>query len=186
MKNTQIVKDVALYLLYAVAGLFIVLIIMLSAFPDVTLNAFGFKSYVAKYDTMEPTINPYDLVFINRVNSDDLEIGDLITFYADIDYDGDQDLVTYYVNSMTETNGVTVFRVNAEGTDIPATILLLNADIVGGYAFKLPLFGYVTEFLSSGFGIAAVLINAGIITAVVLLIKNNKKEEPKKEEISET
>ena len=127
----------------------------------------------------------YDLVFVNRVDPDELEVGDLITFYADIDYDGDADLVTYYVNSITTTNDVSVFRVNAEGSTTPATAVLLADDIIGGYAFKLPLFGYVVKFLSSGFGIAAVLVNAGIITAIVILVKSNKKEaleDTKKEE----
>jgi signal peptidase len=183
MKNTTMnLKDIGLYVLYAVLGLLLVFIIMLSAFPDLTLNTIGVKAYVAKYDTMETTINPYDLVFINRVDPDELEVGDLITFYADIDYDGDADLVTYYVYSITTTNDISVFKVNAEGSSVPATPNLLEDDILGGYAFKLPLFGYVVEFISSGFGIAAILLNVGIITAIVILIKSNNKEEVKKEE----
>ncbi|QWB95839.1 hypothetical protein KHQ89_07985 [Mycoplasmatota bacterium] len=185
MKNaTKSLKNIGFYALYVVLGLLIVFIIMLSAFPDLTLNTVGVKAYIAKYDTMESRINPYDLVFINRVDPDELEVGDLITFYADIDYDGDADLVTYYVYSITTTNDISVFKVNAEGSSVPATPNLLEDDILGGYAFKLPRFGYVVDFLSSGFGIAAVLLNVGIITAIVILVKSSKKEEPKKEEIT--
>ncbi len=180
-KKNNVLKDIILYATFAVLGLLIVFIVMLSAFPELSLNTFGVRAYVAKYDTMEPTISPYDLVFVNRVDPDQLESGDLITFMADIDYNGSAEMVTYYILSTPEENSLNVFRVNPEGTQTPATALLTADDIVAGYSFSIPFMGRIVEFVSSPFGIAAILVNIGVITGVVILLRDNKKSSEKEE-----
>ena len=175
MENTSLIKNIGFYALFAVLGLLTVFIIILSAFPDVSLNAFGIKAYIVKYDTMAPKINPYDLVFVTKVDPDELEEEDLITYYADIDYDGDDELVTYYILNITPADDTNVYRTHAEGTTTPARTIFVD-DIVGGYSFKLPKLGYVIEFIASPFGIAVIVVNAGIITAIVLLVKSNKED----------
>ncbi len=177
MKNkNNLFKDIAMYTLYAVLGLLIVFIIMISAFPEMALNTFGTRAYIVKYDTMEPAINPFDLVFINRVDTDELQEGDLITFETDVNFDGTTEMVTYYIYDIDTNNGETVFRVNSEGGLVQTNTLLTSDDIIGGYSFRLPGLGRVVEFIASPFGIAAILVNAGVITAIVLIFKNSKKE----------
>lgn len=182
-KKAISIKETLFYILFGLLGLLVVFIIMLSALPNLSLNGFGVRAYIAKYDTMEPTIKPYDLVFINKVNPDHLEVGDLITFYADIDYNGVDEMVTYYIYSIDDVNGVNTFRVNAEGSNIPANVLLLDNQIIGGYSFRMPALGRLIEFVASPFGIAAIVVNVGVIVAIVLLIKDsNKKTKNQKEE----
>jgi len=177
MNNSKkIIKDISIYVGSGLLGLLLVFIILLSAFPDVSLNTLGIKAYIAKYDTMAPKINPYDLVFVTKVNPDELEEEDLITYYADINYDGKNELVTYYILDIDPANDTNVYTVHAEGTTTPATAVLVDDDIIAGYSFKLPKFGYVIEFIASPFGIAVIVVNAGIITAIVLLIKSNKED----------
>ena len=177
MKNKiNLYKDIAMYTLYAVLGLLIVFIIMISAFPEMALNTFGTRVYIAKYDTMEPAINPFDLVFINTVDTGDLQEGDLITFETDVNFDGTSEMVTYYIYDIDTNNGEKVFRVNSEGGLVQTNTLLTSDDIIGGYSFRLPGFGRAVEFIASPFGIAAILVNAGVITAIVLIFKNSKKE----------
>ncbi len=182
-KKAISIKETLFYILFGLLGLLVVFIIMLSALPNLSLNGFGVRAYIAKYDTMEPTIKPYDLVFINKVNPDNLEVGDLITFYADIDYNGTDEMVTYYIYSIDDVNGVNTFRVNAEGSNIPANVLLLDDQIIGGYSFRIVGLGRLIEFVASPFGIAAIVVNVGVIVAIVLLIKDsNKKTKNQKEE----
>lgn len=182
-KKAISIKETLFYILFGLLGLLVVFIIMLSALPNLSLNGFGVRAYIAKYDTMEPTIKPYDLVFINKVNPDNLEVGDLITFYADIDYNGVDEMVTYYIYSIDDVNGVNTFRVNAEGSNIPANVLLLDDQIIGGYSFRIAGLGRLIEFVASPFGIAAIVVNVGVIVAIVLLIKDsNKKAKNQKEE----
>lgn len=182
MKTNQMnMKEILSYILFAVLGLLIVFIVMLSAFPDMTLQAFGTRSYIAKYDTMEDTINPYDLVFINKINENNIKVGDLITFNFDIDYNGTAEMVTYYVYSVTDVDGLLLFEVNAEGSQIPVSVILRSTDIIGGYSFRIPFVGRIIEFIASPFGIAAILVNAGVIVTIVLLLKDNKKPTKKEE-----
>ena len=181
-KNNQ-VRNILFYGLFALIGLLIALIIMLAAMPDFTLNTLGFRSYISHYDTMEPKIKPYDLVFINRVDTADLAPEDLITFYADINYDGDDELVTYYIYDIDDSLGYNVYRVHAEGVNTPATPYLIDSDIMGGYSFRIPGIGLVIDFIASPFGIAVVFVNVAIIAGIVFVVKHGNKE--KKEQNSE-
>ncbi len=180
-KHSEIIKSIIFKILYAVLGLLIVFIVMLSAFPELSLNTFGVRAYVAKYDTMEPKISPYDLVVINHIDVSNLEIGDLVTFNTDVDYNGSSEMVTYYVAQLSNENGV--LRVHPEGTSANVSTQILEKNIIGGYSFSIPVLGRIIEFVSSPFGIAAILVNIGVITAIVILFKDNKKES-KKEDVS--
>ncbi|MFA6801539.1 MAG: hypothetical protein WCR19_05480 [Acholeplasmataceae bacterium] len=181
MKKDSI-KEIVSYVLFGLLGVLIVFILMLSAFPNLALSTFGTRAYIVKYDTMEPTLKPYDLVFINRVKVDELEENDLITFYTDVNYDGDQEMVTYYIYSVTDVNGTPVFRVNAEGSSTPANAILTEDTIIGGYSFRIPFLGRIIEFIASPFGIAAIVVNAAVITVIVIILKDPKKKETKQKE----
>lgn len=182
MKNKQLIKDILIYVGSGLLGLLVVFILLLSAFPEVSLQTLGMRAYIVKYDTMEPKLNPYDLVFVSKVDVDELEEEDLITFYADIDYNGEQELVTYYILDITEGSQTNVYRVHAEGTQTPATAVLVDNDILAGYSFKIAKLGYVIDFIASPFGIGVIVVNAGIIAAIVILYKSGKKEKVEEQE----
>jgi len=126
---------------------------------------------------MEPAIKPNDLVFINKVKAENLEKGDLITFTADINYDGDTEMVTYYVDSITELSD-DLYRISviAEGSSVPFGVISSDR-IIGGYAFRIPVLGSIIEFIKSPFGIGAIVVNGLIITGIVILVKQGQKKE---------
>jgi signal peptidase I len=130
---------------------------------------------------MEPAIKPNDLVFINKVKAENLEKGDLITFTADINYDGDTEMVTYYVDSITELSD-DLYRISviAEGSSVPFGVISSDR-IIGGYAFRIPVLGSIIEFIKSPFGIGAIVVNGLIITGIVILVKQGQKKEDTKE-----
>lgn len=170
----SLVKQVSFWLMFVLIGLLLLFILMEAFLPKQTINVFQVRSYIATYDTMEPKIKPNDLVFINKVDPSKLQPGDLITFTADINYDGDTEMVTYYVHSITElTDGKYRIGVIAEGSLVPFGTILSDR-IVGGYAFRIPVMGSIVSFVKSPFGIAALLINAVVITGIVIIVKQGK------------
>ena len=174
-----IAKNVLMWGGFALLGLLLLFILMEAFLPKQTIQLFQVRSYIARYDTMEPKINPQDLVFINKVKVDQLEKGDLVTFTADINYDGDTEMVTYYVHDIVElSNGKYNVFVIAEGTTTPFGSVSSDR-IVGGYAFRIAKMGNLIDFLKSPLGIAAVGVNILVITGIVILVKKPavKKEE---------
>lgn len=184
-KTKSIIKDVAFWSLFVILGLIILFVLMEAFIPKQTINVFQVKTYIAKYDTMEPKIKPNDLVFINKVDASELEEGDLITFEADINYDGDTEMVTYYVDSITLVDSDT-YRISviAEGSSVPFGVILSDR-IVGGYAFRIPVLGSIIEFIKSPFGIGVIVINGLIITGIIIIVKHGQKDEDKQKVINE-
>lgn len=182
-KVKSIIKNIAFWGMFVLLGILVLFILMEAIIPKQTMNVFQVRSYIAKYDTMEPTIKPNDLVFINKVKPENLKEGDLITFTADINYDGDTEMVTYYVHKVTQVGDIYRIEVIAEGMSVPFGVISSDR-IIGGYAFRLPVLGSLVEFVKSPFGIGAIVVNILIITGIVIIVKQGKKE-PVQEEKSD-
>lgn len=179
-KKSNVLTYVKTGLFFALAGLLLVYIIVSVVIPDKSVNVFGFKPYVVITESMEPEIMVNDLIFVKKPKVDELEIDDIITFDADINFDGEYEAVTHYVYSITEdSEGELSFRTRPyfedENDYAPDFWVLDEDDILGEYMFKIPKLGAVVEFLKSPFGIAAMFVNVGVIVGIVYIIKKTEK-----------
>lgn len=166
---------------YVFAGILISYILIEVVLPSQTIKIFQFKPYVVVTESMEPVIKVNDLIIVTNPNLDKLEVGDIITFEADIDYNGTKEVVTHYIYSIeTNLQGVRVFQTIRNGGTVPDVWTLTDQDILGTYAFRIPFLGTIINFVKSPFGIAAVSVNVVVIISIIYIIKVSKKEEIKK------
>lgn len=186
MEHSSKQKSLKIYgniLFLIVAGLLLFYIIIEAFLPQMTIKIFQFKPFVVITESMEPVLNVNDMVVATNPNLDKLEVGDIITFEADIDYNGTKEYVTHYIFSISEDElGNRVFRTNRYGSIVPDTWKLYDQDVIGVYWFHIPAIGVLLQFLKSPFGIAAVGVNIAIITAIVLIVKSDKKGKIKTEQ----
>ncbi len=156
--------------------MFLTLLFVLE-FPKRTMNLFGFGTYLVQTETMRETIEALDIVFVSKADFDSLEVGNIIGFEADINYDGNRVFVAHYIHEITEDiDGNRVFRTNREGSTIPDARPLRDEDVIGAYNFRIANMGYPVEFVKSPFGIAAIIVNIAIVTAIIILLKSDKNE----------
>ncbi|MGM0436493.1 MAG: signal peptidase I, partial [Bacillota bacterium] len=157
-------------------------IVVEAFFPSQTVKIYGFKPYVVLTQSMEPEINVDDVVIVNRPDTDALEEGDIITFHADINNDGEKNIVTHYIYSIEEdASGDIEIRTRRHYEDpdniSPDPWVVTEDDVLGSYLFTVPNVGVVIRFLQSPFGLAALAVNALIIGAIVVLLKGDKNHE---------
>ncbi len=175
---------------YFIVFIMLFYIIINSFFPDQSINYLGFKSYVVISNSMEPDININDLVVVVKVKEENLEVGDIISFYtylptyqvdnlgntvylksvvthylADIVIDGDD--ITYKThragvpdNSYDDWNDI-----NGDPTDIQFD------DIIGRVSFTVPSIGVVLKIFSNPIMVVLIVVNISIIVAVVKVTK---------------
>lgn len=180
-KNQSVLKLIGAIFFYVISGLLVLYILMEIFIPNITIKVFQFKPFVVITESMEPVLNVNDMVVVFNPNVDKLEEGDIITFLADIDYNGTKEIITHYIYSITEdVDGSLTFRTIREGGTVPDTWILEEDDIIGVYGFKISQLGVFIQFVKSPFGIAAILVNLGVIVAIVVLVKSGKKENKKK------
>lgn len=192
-KNTifDTIRRIFFYIIIVFLGLFILIEIVA---PRQTVKIFGFKPYYVMTSSMEPVLKVNDLIIVNNADVDSLEVGDIITFYADIDYDGESEIVTHYINSITENTSDSgyIIRTNRYYTENQEVVqdpwVLTDDDVLGEYSFRIPFLGLVAQFFQSPFGIAVIVVNAGIIIAIVYLIRREKnaQKELNEEDQSDT
>ncbi|QWC00170.1 signal peptidase I [Mycoplasmatota bacterium] len=186
-KNKKIYSLIKMILFYVLVFFLSMFVIFEVFMPKQTVKVFGFKPYNVITQSMEPVLKVNDLIIVKNFDVEDLEEEDIITFYADIDYNGEKEIVTHYIYSIDMNDSDEyIIRTNRhfdeDNNIVPDTWILNEDDVLGLYSFKIPYLGYVTEFFKSPFGIAAIVVNAGIIAAIVILIKREKKMKMKEDE----
>lgn len=178
-KSTLKEKIIMVGSFLVIAVLLIYIVVQLAA-PSLSVKVFGFKPYVIITESMEPEIMVRDMVVVRKFDIDEAKVGDIITFEADINYDGTKEVVTHYIYIIAEDGENTKIRTNRYYEDIndatPDPWVLEPDDVLGAYWFQIPKLGFVTDFIKSPFGIAAFLVNVTVIGGIVYLVKSGKKE----------
>lgn len=134
--------------------------------------------------------NKDDLIFIKKVDPEELEINDIIT-YKEIDDDGNLVLITHRIRAIEENPdkpGEKLF-ITAGDTLNPGTIYQPDPDpvsydmVVGEYTGRIVKLGKVADFLQSWQGIVILIgVPAIIVVVVELVIRNNKKNSFEKDQ----
>jgi signal peptidase len=152
--------------------------------PERAMDILGYQTMTVLSPSMEPDIKVNDTIVIRRVNTDNIEVGDIVTFEMYIPELRMNGYVTHYIGQIEEVDGETVFYTHGAGVE-PGTFDkwrladgtykdVTEDDIVGQYWFKIPMIGYVTNNPTILF---VVLINVVVIYFGVSYIRGNQKDE---------
>ncbi len=188
MKKSSMKQNIAMIVSFIIIAILLIYIVIQIAAPNMTVRIFGFKPYVVITESMEPEINVRDMVFVRKFDIEDAKVGDIITFEADIDYNGTKEIVTHYIYAINTNGIVTTIQTNRHWEDmndaVPDSWVLLPDDVLGTYWFQIPKIGYVTDFFKSPFGIAAIIVNVSVIGGIIYLVKKGKEQTIKDNEQS--
>lgn len=185
MKN--IIENVKIILSMGFIGALLLYIGMNIFVPDMVVKVFQFQPYVVVTESMEPEINVNDMVVVKQFDIDEAEVGQIITFEADIDYNGTKEVVTHYIYSIDDSKEETIIRTHRhyeEGETItPDTWLLTADDVIGSYSFHIQYAGLIVGFFKSVYGIAIVVLNVIIFSAAKYINNRMKEKEQKNTEL---
>lgn len=187
----KIWENVKLVVSMVVIGALLLYIASTILMPELTVKVFGFQPYQVYTESMEPVINVNDVVVVGRFDIEEAEVGDIITFYADIDYNGEPEVVTHYIYSIEGEGDDALIRTHRHFEDSsevsPDTWIIPATDVLGTYQFHIAYLGYVIGFLQSIYGIAIVGANIVIFTVIRVINKRQRaKEEAELESENET
>lgn len=183
MKN--VMENIRLVLSMGIIGAILLYIGTIVFMPDLTIKIFRFQPFIVVTESMEPEINVNDMVISKIFDIDDVKVGDIITFKADIDYNGTEEIVTHYIYSIDTSSDEAVIRTNRHFEDgetvTPDTWLIQESDVIGTYKTHVPYVGFVIGFITSVYGIVII----GLNIAIFLVIKFVNKKDEEQEEITE-
>lgn len=190
-------KIIGNILFYAIAGLLLISIVIELFSPDKTIDVIGFKSFVVVSRSMEPVINVNDIVIVTKVDDEDLQVGDIISFYAYLpttekDHEGNtiyqRSVVTHYLGELVPDQEQIIIKTygtandpgefdvwrNQEGTPVDLT----TEDVLGRVAFHIPWIGFLLLFgiilTENPIFLGLVVINIAILWILIKVIKKPK------------
>ncbi len=177
-------------LFWSVFGGLMFYFVSVTFFPTQAMDLYGFSTYLVTTNSMVPVIPVNSYIVVKEVEPDDLLVGDIITFnsHTDVNLDGkDNDVLTHYVADIQPYEGDNhSIKTHAIGQDEVSEWdhwTLHDEDIIGKYAFTVPVLGFLVAFLQSWYGIAVVIINIVVIVGIYLLLDKGKKK-PETEVVS--
>jgi signal peptidase len=177
IKNSKLIKRIISIFLYVLSGFFLLYILVSLVAPNAVIHIFQFRTDTVVIGTMRPVMNKDDLAFTFKTNVDKLKVGDIITFMADIDYDGEKEPVHHFIHSINEyPSGERFFKTIRVNGTVPDTWELSDDEIIGKYGFKINQMGLLVNFFKSGFGIATIVANVVIISGIIYIVKSGKKD----------
>ena len=117
----------------------------------------GYTPMTVETDSMKPTFQSGDLIFIKKCDTSKLKEGDIITFHTIID--NQYALNTHRILKIEETNGVRSYTtVGDNNNGIADQHVISDGDIVGKYVGHISDLGKVMDFLSSSTGFLIVIV----------------------------
>lgn len=121
--------------------------------PNKIPDFFGLKSFIIVSKSMEPTIMVGDAIFVKEVNSEELQVNDIISFQEE------EGLVnTHRIIEIVEQDGKTYYRTKGDYNKKQDKQLVTPSKIEGKYQFRIKGFGKITEILKNKVTLVVLLI----------------------------
>ncbi len=142
----------------------ILAIVTLLSIAFVGFNVFsGAKGYAVTSDSMKPTLNRGDIVFVKKASFDEVNVGDIVTVSSS---DGERFFTHRVVEkNNTERTLTTCGDANSANDPMPAE----EERIVGKMWYSLPLLGFVTIAFSGVSQMTGIIILATVAVALVII-----------------
>lgn len=119
-------------------------------------NFLGYTPLTVRSDSMAPTFEKDDLIFIKTCDPSSLKEGDIICFHTIIE--NEYALNTHRISAITEQNGFRSYTTRGDNNPVDDTHIISDGDIVGKYVGHAPGLGKVMDFIGSSTGLLVVIV----------------------------
>jgi len=151
------ITKVFLYVVFLL--LIIIFLLFIFYFVDLLYNVRSgedkpplFDAYVIVSPSMVPTIKVQDAIIIGRVDPNDLEQGDIISYLATDSYYSGK-VITHRIIGIEEaSDGTLLFRTKGDNNNVADGTLVDEDNVYGKVLFRIPMLGFIRQFLSTYFG----------------------------------
>lgn len=121
-------------------------------------SIFGLQMYSIQTDSMQPTLNPGDLIFAGEIGDpNELAVGDIITYWTVID--GKRALNTHRIHAIYDMgDGKPLFATKGDNNTSADPLNVQAGSIVGKYSWKLDGVGKFMDYLQTSTGFLVVVV----------------------------
>lgn len=162
--------------IWGVVSTILVIAVILLAIALVGVRVVGFTPYAVLSPSMTPTYAPGDLIYVKETPTDEIDVGDVITFVADSNntvvthrvVEADRDGRKFYTQGDANQN--------RDGNPV------LYENVIGVVEFSIPKLGYVSSYVTSETGRYVAIAAVFALILLWILPELFRPEEEKVEE----
>ena len=156
-KVLKIIGNIVLWVFVIFAAVLTIFSISSSKSKSGVPEVFGKMMVSIVSPSMEPNIMTGDLIVSDALAGADekaeLQVGDVITFFSDINGDGVEELNTHRIIQVREAQGFYFFRTQGDNNDLPDETEVRSDSVVGKYTgTRIPGVGSALMFLRQPMG----------------------------------
>ena len=171
-ENAKIIKKVIE--IFAIILIYNIILIAVSSENNMSLfNIFGYKSYVIKTTSMEPTINVNDVVLTKEVEQKDLKVGDVITFLQK------REVITHRITKIEENEGEFEYTTKGDNNNIEDIFKISYENIEGKHVLTIPYLGKIVQILDNKLVFLIILLI--ILIFMFIQLRNQQKMDSRRE-----
>lgn len=119
-------------------------------------NFFGYTPLIVQTDSMAPTFDAGDLIFIKQCDTAKLTQGDIVTFHTIIN--NEYALNTHRIQEIIDYGDTRSYVTKGDNNDVADSHVISDGDIVGKYISRSAFLGKVIGFLSGKVGFLIVIV----------------------------
>ena len=123
-KNAKIIKKVMEII--AIILIYNIILIAISSENKISLiNIFGYKSFIIKTNSMEPTIDINDVIITKKVQEEEIKVQDIITFIKD------NEVITHRNTKIENEENIKKYTTKGDNNNIEDSFKITNDNIEG-------------------------------------------------------
>ena len=159
----------------------LILIIKGYANPNEVPDLFSVSPMYVMTDSMVPTINGGDLIFVKKAAPEDIAVDDVIAFFDPESMEESIMIVHRVKEITTDGEGNVFFRTKGDANNVYDTFIISGDNVVGRYLFRVRGMGRVAMFMQTTYGL---IICVGIPLIVLFgyelirqIVRNKRERE---------
>jgi len=128
------------------------------------LRLFGMNAFIVQSGSMEPELHVGALVYVSKADTDDLAVGDVITFKI-----SEETLATHRIIEVVQESGSVAYRTKGDANEMEDSNLVAPQNVVGKVRFSVPELGYLVTYIQEPPGTyIAFCVVAGLLVLTIL------------------
>lgn len=171
-KNAKIIKKVMEII--AIILIYNIILIAISSENKISLiNIFGYKSFIIKTNSMEPTIDINDVIITKKVQEEEIKVQDIITFLKD------NEVITHRITKIETENNIKKYTTKGDNNNVEDSFKITYDNIEGKHILTIPNLGIIVKVLENQIIFLIVLLI--VLIYMFFRIQNQEKKEIRRE-----
>lgn len=174
---SRIIKGIIIGLLLIILMINVYVIIQAKSKPNSVPSVFGYKPFIVLSGSMETEIYVGDLVIVKEVDSQELQVNDIIAFR-----DSENLVTTHRIINIVNTDKGRCFETKGDNNNTKDDNIVCPESIEGKYHSKISKVGNAILFIQEPLGFIVMMLSLLIICIFIYLISNRKIDKQISEE----